>query len=138
MTDLRTAAQQALKSMEKATGFMYDSVYRSLNKSIEDLKDALAQPTPEPVAWGVFEGENLHDFYTLREDAEKMAGYKGSHATVMPLYTAPPQRKPLTEEEIDQITRDRWGTQLLGVMVRLHHEYARAIERAHGIGGNDG
>ena len=50
------------------------------------------------------------------------------------LYTAPPQRKPLTEEAIDQITRDRWGTQLLGVMVQAHREYARAIERAHGIG----
>ena len=48
MTDLRTAAQQALKSMEKATGFMYDSVYRGLNKSIEDLKDALAEPVQEP------------------------------------------------------------------------------------------
>ena len=48
MTDLRTAAQQALKSMEKATGFMYDSVYRGLNKSIEDLKDALAAPEEDP------------------------------------------------------------------------------------------
>lgn len=42
-------------------------------------------------------------------------------------------RKPLTEDEIDRITRDRWGTQLLGVMVQAHREYARAIEAAHGI-----
>ena len=36
----------------------------------------------------------------------------------------------LTDEDIDQITRDRWGTQLLGVMVQAHREYARAILRA--------
>jgi hypothetical protein len=38
--------------------------------------------------------------------------------------------KALTDEDIDQITRDRWGTQLLGVMVQAHREYARAILRA--------
>ena len=94
MNNLRQAAQQALEFCE----FLWRDV--PLNDYSEDMRQdvesalraALAQPTPEPVAWGVFEGENLHDFYTLREDAEKMAGYKGSHATVMPLYTAPPLR----------------------------------------------
>ena len=135
MTDLRTAAQQALKSMEKATGFMYDSVYRSLNKSIEDLKDALAQPTPEPVAWGVFEGENLHDFYTLREDAEKMAGYKGSHATVMPLYTAPPQRKPpaTIDEMFDRMDKAPKGVFFGHDPMTIWMEAWRAAEKHHGV-----
>jgi hypothetical protein len=43
MTDLRTAAQLALKSMEKATRFMSDSDYKKLNHAIEVLKDALAE-----------------------------------------------------------------------------------------------
>lgn len=35
----------------------------------------------------------------------------------------------LSDDEIDGITRDRWGTQLLGVMVQAHREYARAVEQ---------
>ena len=41
-----------------------------------------------------------------------------------PLYTAPPQREPLTEAEIDEI----WRTYL------SRDERTRAIERKHGIG----
>ena len=48
MTDLRTAAQLALKSMEKATRFMSDSDYKKLNHAIEVLKDALAVPEEDP------------------------------------------------------------------------------------------
>lgn len=44
-----------------------------------------------------------------------------------------PQRKPLTDEEIDRITRERWGSKLLGAGMQVHREIARAIERAHGI-----
>ena len=43
------------------------------------------------------------------------------------LYTAPPQRKPLTEEEIDALAIDEDG------LPNSHLEFARAIERAHGI-----
>jgi len=47
---------------------------------------------------------------------------------IEPLYTASPQRKPLTDEEIAQID---WkdGETL--------HDFARAIEKAHGIGGEE-
>ena len=44
------------------------------------------------------------------------------------LYTAPPQRKPLTEEEIDELAMDEDG------LPNSHLEFARAVERAHGIG----
>jgi hypothetical protein len=44
----------------------------------------------EPVAWGVFEGGNLHDMFFSKEEAEHMALLKGSHAEVRPLYTTPP------------------------------------------------
>lgn len=46
-----------------------------------------------------------------------------------PLYLAPPQRKPLTEEEIDELSR----TMVKGD--RSVNWLCRAVERAHGIGG---
>lgn len=51
------------------------------------------------------------------------------------LYTTPPQRKPLTEEEIALLL-----TQSAGVDLKLNGGdllFARAIERAHGIGGEE-
>jgi hypothetical protein len=92
----------------------------------------------EPPYWAVFEGGNVHDFFTTREMAEEMAYYKGEHATVGPLYTAPPQRPLLTEEELDQTTaqaRDdlldhiyEYGTNAEGVLERVR-KLCRAIER---------
>lgn len=43
-------------------------------------------------------------------------------------------RQPLTDEQIDLITREKWGTHLLGAMMHVHREFARAIEQLHGIG----
>ena len=46
------------------------------------------QPEKEPVAWGVFE-VNLHDMFFTEAEAVEMAQLKGNHAEVKPLYTAP-------------------------------------------------
>ena len=46
------------------------------------------QPEKEPVAWGVFEC-NLHDMFFTEAEAVEMAQLKGNHAEVKPLYTAP-------------------------------------------------
>lgn len=43
MTALREAAEQALRALEKATGWMSDADYRRLNDSIAALRAALAQ-----------------------------------------------------------------------------------------------
>ena len=56
-------------------------------------------PQQEPVAWGVFEA-NLHDMFFTEAEAVEMAQLKGNHAEVKPLYAYPPQRKPLTKDEI--------------------------------------
>ena len=63
------------------------------------IKEALAQPEQEPVAWGVFD-DNLHDMFFAKEEAHEMVRLKGDGSTVKPLYATPPQRKPLTDEEI--------------------------------------
>ena len=115
MTDLRTAAQRP------------------------------AEPVQEPVAW-MTPGQDLH--------LNNGEGFRFSDWT--PLYAAPPQRKPLTEEEIGIICASKkiWGppqrkplpASEIVTMYDRHAacqeecpeisgwwDFARAIERAHGI-----
>ena len=44
-------------------------------------------------------------------------------------HTAPPQRKPLTEEEISNI----WDDTVIATVIPFSTGFARAIEAAHGI-----
>jgi hypothetical protein len=75
----------------------------------------------EPVAWQWL--NTAHFRKKLPKDAEPGAWRA--------LYTAPPQRQPLTEEEIEQATGcDRNKPLWIAIA-----DVARAIERAHGIGG---
>ena len=48
-----------------------------------------------------------------------------------PLYTTPPQRKPLTDEQIAKI-----ASTPAAVVGSYVHTFARAIEAAHGIKGD--
>lgn len=79
---------------------------------------------------------------TLREAAEMalevlenldVYGEYTKNATVRELrkVLAEPQRKPLTNEELDALAIDEDG------LPNSHFEFARAIERAHGIGGEE-
>ena len=69
----------------------------------------------EPVAWYDKHGMITHDCFE----------------GVTPLYTAPPTRKPLTDEDLDAL---RQGEDKLNfVTLREFRVIARAIERAHGI-----
>ena len=120
MTTLREAAQQALEALEEYApqhGRPDDMMV-----AITALRAALAQQA-EPVAWYQKRGQEVltsHPACWGREDEPWT-----------PLYTAPPQRKPLTDEEIfaiendipDDVLSDRAWTIWL----------TRAIERAHGI-----
>ncbi len=80
------------------------------------MEAALAEPVQEPFCY--HDGRNVVDA-EFRHDSD-----------VFPLFTAPPQRKPLTEEEIGIICASLGFAQISPV------EVARAIERAHGIGGS--
>ena len=46
----------------------------------------------------------------------------------IPLYTSQPKRYPLSEDEITKLWRDNTG------YLVSHNQFARAIEKAHGIG----
>jgi hypothetical protein len=88
------------------------------------------QKTQEPVAWR-FEARHIDSAWGAAVSL-KHPGPEGVYMrNVMPLYTAPPQRKPLTEEEILMACAPLGFAQLSPI------EVARAIERAHGIGGQD-
>ena len=66
----------------------------------DELRERLAQPEQGPVAWAGVDFD---------------------------IKTTPPQRKPLTDEEIDALVIDKDG------LPNSHLEFARAIEAAHGI-----
>ena len=63
-----------------------------------------------------------------------MVRLKGDGSTVKPLYTTPPQRKPLTDEEAEGVALDVMG---FAVLEKEQAETAlmliRATETAHGI-----
>jgi len=87
---------------------------------------ALAQPEQEPVAihqwrFSGLVGQGWYDGYPHDDDRIYEARF---------LYTAPPQRKPLTQEEILSLfdSHNVYGSKWV--------EFVRAIEKAHGIGEN--
>ena len=154
MTTLREAAQQALEALSCSgepddpghrCGACDDYVDRNgLVRSA--LRAALAEealqvmadnasglglsyePVQEPVAWMVYTLDGKSVCVT-----DSPADFTDQHKA-LPLYTHPvddtaPQRKPLTDEEIDAVCAP------LGFAQLSPREVARAIERAHGIGG---
>ena len=106
----------------------------------------VAQPEAEPVVWQF----RMRPDWVLDKDfwepwtnctKEQAADYQRvPHLhdwkyEVRLLYTHPPQRKPLTDEEIIMLTADTWGN--ASIAPQLAPAFARAIERAHGIGGEE-
>jgi hypothetical protein len=83
----------------------------------------------EPVAWAVYDIEHggsvsLHLHASHCEDGDE------TRFRAVPLYASPPKRKRLTDEQIDAMYLEVVGPRS-GPLAR---DFARAIERAHGIG----
>jgi hypothetical protein len=99
------------------------------------LKAALAEPVQEPVAYSYHPCtfiliEALKEFPNGKEI---LAKWDEARAKVDTIQAAPPQRKPLTEEEIDQRYYVSTGQMLREQDKRLAFLFARAVEAAHGI-----
>ena len=117
------ALRMALEALEADELDMVDDgsgnmVFRK-EQAITAMEKLLAQPEQEPLAW-ISTGTARMIHWT----ADKPA-YGDDW---VPLYTAPPQRKPLTDEDIERIVREaRVGEHGIGYTI------ARAIEAAHNI-----
>ena len=117
MSDLRIAAQQALEALEagldvnpilageaeealRAALAQQDEPRNQCGETCERAKlcavcaRGLAEPVPEPVAWMVYTLDGKSVCVTDNPD-----DFSEGHRA-LPLYTAPPQRLPLTDEEI--------------------------------------
>jgi hypothetical protein len=119
---LRTAAQQALEALEQIrTPLRINTALDAydVSKAIAALRTALAEPEQ------TFMAEYKHRTYGYYQDADGK----------MQLGEVP-QRKPLTDKEIRDIAKQY----ALGLAFPYNGPttpelFARAIERAHGIGG---
>jgi len=101
------------------------ALVRAQQITIDKLEAALAQPEQEPVAW-------LSRRYV---DNFPVSGYETAQPTdygAFPVYTTPPQRKPLTDKQIDAIRNQCPPSAGIDFDVRCK-DFARAIEAAHGI-----
>ena len=129
MSNLREAAQQALEALEwhldwGTWGADLDGCAAALRAALEQ------QAEPEPVAW------------MCPEDPERETAFhwQAGHCDNcgkqrIPLYAAPPQRKPLTDEEIVEAAREADLDWQAGWTLDEHEPnrfttLARAIERA--------
>jgi hypothetical protein len=124
------AMQQALEALEgliSAHGYQGGTPVEAttaLRQAIEQAEKA------QPVAWIWTQYDISNDLYVKKIiDCEELQNWHGMD--LIPLYTVPPPRKPLTDEEIKSIV-EKCGidTQFIAHTSAL---IARAIESAHGI-----
>lgn len=108
----------------------YEVEYRALYTAPQPAKPA----EQEPCGWQFFQdgqwynGSDRHDH---RKHTEA-AGFPTRDVYPAP---QPAKREPLTDEEIGQVTDTQWASNNHKPIYAAHRAYARAIERAHGIGG---
>jgi hypothetical protein len=150
MSDLRTAAQQALEAWQDqqgmkllceamdALGAALELPYAEQARRVEQETHgrmridpvtgdvSIGTPTEqeqEPVAWMDPNSGEVCRAHWLESHAPERDVDRFS----CPLYTHPPRREPLSVEELDRLWREPMSADW------EHREYARAIEAAHGI-----
>ena len=117
---MRKALELALEALETDWGTV---------KAITAIKEALAQPEQEPVAWLQIGVGPLHEGDVIARTT-KPKEWNSEWWKFEPLYTTPPQRKPLTDEEIMNIAK------VSCIGISPHEDtlnFAKVIEAVHGI-----
>ena len=127
------AMKLALEALENATHFIEEYAANKYifahHSTIKDLRQAIEQAQKqEPVAYAaMINGEIAWDAdYPFSNEPFSCFDDEES----VPLYTSPPQRQPLTDEDIYSITGVKDRDEM---MRRMARNIARAIEAAHGI-----
>ena len=123
LTDWR----HGLPSREAQLAVMREAVDRH-DAAITALRAALAE-ADEPVAWRYKKegGDKWHVSAMTPEEAREW----NEIVVEEPLYTHPPRREPLTEDEARRLYRGAWTPESEANEVL---SFARTVERAHGIG----
>ena len=118
----REALKLALEALElHLTHHEHGCVY--LDPAVTAIKEALAQPEQEPVVW-MYQDKSTHQV-SFQKYMRAFVDHGATYET--PLYTTPPQRKPLTDEEISRL----WSQSLADTEGETYlplNEFARAIE----------
>jgi hypothetical protein len=98
----KEALKLALEALEYHTA--QTRTIEQTNEAITAIKEALAQPEQEPVAW------TLTEELTKRETTTRAHLWftNPQNSSWTPLYTTPPQRKPLTDEQYFEIGQRHW------------------------------
>jgi len=139
MSRLLHAAQQALEALETLSKLGNgNSDGNSIGNTIaqearEHLFTALAQPEQEPVAWRFKDPKDGHWLYTTHIVDLSKEYWRLKNEVFDPLYTTPPQRKPLTDEDLRKLADKHLFYQPEGYEVSGIYNLARAIEAAHNI-----
>lgn len=120
MTTLREASLIALEFLE-ALG---ENHWLDRKATMAALREALAEPEPEPLCTAAMFDDAFLAKSGLSPDTK--------------LYTTPPQRKPLTMEQLRDIREHQRLIEELGpVWAPTLYYFCQAIERAHGIRGEE-
>ena len=105
---------------------LFASLLLAQPEHIADVGNMVVQ---DPVAWKVIDGTNGNYMFSRIKPTERSYKYD----VVIPLYTAPPKREPLSDKEITKNT-----PKLIHIGERLaFHAGVRFAEKHHGIGGEE-
>jgi len=104
---------------------------KNFDETVLAIKKALVQPEQEPVAWPcVIETADFEeDTVTLKMQSKDYSVGVGLHW----LSTTPPQRKPLTDEQITALLVELCVPKCYEGVTETFTAVVRAIEAAHGI-----
>jgi hypothetical protein len=128
------ALMLALEALEEA--WYHVGTFQPTEKAIDlydeartAIKKALAQPEQEPVT-------TLEDLeQEIYENTRQFVSSDVMEWMLKRYYTTPPQRKPLTDEDLRKLADKHLFYQPEGYEVSGVFALARAIEAAHGIKG---
>lgn len=104
MTTLREAAKAVLDCWDSPKWGWAPS---SPTANLMAVLRAALEKQAEPVAWRTFDGEGGYDYRTYEDNEDYAAEWAKRNPRhvgwVDPLYTTPPQRKPLTDELYNEL-----------------------------------